>query len=131
MYVCMYVCIYIYIYIYRPPGHGACELHSRLQARNNRVIVRNRGEPSLGKRELERRIPRLHPRANSRRGLQRLSEISVRTKQVSCRYSWKTVFSRRFPWTTWGNTNRVVSNRVVSKGPLYPSKTNNIIFVVF
>ena len=23
----------------------------------------------------------------------------------------------------WENTNRVVSNRVVSKGPLYPSKT--------
>ena len=29
----------------------------------------------------------------------------------------------------WGNTNRVVSNRVVSKGPLYPSKTNIIRFV--
>ena len=28
----------------------------------------------------------------------------------------------------WGNTNRVVSNRVVSKGPLYPSKTKIIIF---
>ena len=26
----------------------------------------------------------------------------------------------------WGNTNRVVSNRVVSKGPLYPSKTNTL-----
>ena len=24
---------------------------------------------------------------------------------------------------SWGNTNWVVSNRVVSKGPLYPSKT--------
>ena len=31
----------------------------------------------------------------------------------------------------WGNTNRVVSNRVVSKGPLYPSKTKIIIFVAF
>ena len=31
----------------------------------------------------------------------------------------------------WGNTNRVVSNRVVPKGPLYPSKTNIIIIVVF
>ena len=30
---------------------------------------------------------------------------------------------------TWGNTNRVVSNRVVSKGPLYPSKTEINIFV--
>ena len=28
----------------------------------------------------------------------------------------------------WGNTNRVVSNRVVSKGPLYPSKTKFITF---
>ena len=27
-----------------------------------------------------------------------------------------------------GNTNRVVSNRVVSKGPLYPSKTKIIFF---
>ena len=26
----------------------------------------------------------------------------------------------------WGNTNRVVSNRVVSKGPLYPSETKII-----
>ena len=31
----------------------------------------------------------------------------------------------------WGNTNRVVSNRVVSKGPLYPSKTEMIISLVF
>ena len=31
----------------------------------------------------------------------------------------------------WGSTNRVVSNRVVSKGPLYPSKTEMFIFVVF
>ena len=31
----------------------------------------------------------------------------------------------------WGNTNRVVSNRVVSKGPLYPSKTKIIICCVF
>ena len=31
----------------------------------------------------------------------------------------------------WGNTNRVVSNRVVSKGPLYPSKNKIIIFCVF
>ena len=31
----------------------------------------------------------------------------------------------------WGNTNGVVSNRVASKGPLYPSKTKTIIcFVV-
>ena len=30
---------------------------------------------------------------------------------------------------TWGNTNRVVSNRVVSKGPLYPSKTNKYIYI--
>ena len=27
---------------------------------------------------------------------------------------------------SWVNTNRVVSNRVVSKGPLYPSKTKTI-----
>ena len=27
---------------------------------------------------------------------------------------------------TWGNTNRVVSNRIVSKGPLYPSKTKHL-----
>ena len=31
----------------------------------------------------------------------------------------------------WGHTNRVVSNRVVSKEPLYPSKTTIIIFCVF
>ena len=31
----------------------------------------------------------------------------------------------------WGNTNRVVSNRVVPKGPLYPSKTKSIISFVF
>ena len=31
----------------------------------------------------------------------------------------------------WGNTNRVVSKRVVSEGPLYPSKTEIIIFVDF
>ena len=31
----------------------------------------------------------------------------------------------------WGNTNRVVSNRVVSKGPLYPSKTRIIVHFVF
>ena len=32
----------------------------------------------------------------------------------------------------WGNTNRVVSNRVVSKGPLYRSKTKIIrLFVVW
>ena len=48
------------------------------------------------------------------------------------------VLRSRSPWTdgapspqTWGNTNRVVSNRVVSKGPLYPSKTKIIIFCVF
>ena len=34
-------------------------------------------------------------------------------------------------WQSWGNTNRVVSNRVVSKGPLYPSKTEIIISFVF
>ena len=32
---------------------------------------------------------------------------------------------------TWGNTNRVVSNRVVSKGPLYPSKTETVMFLFF
>ena len=31
----------------------------------------------------------------------------------------------------WGNTNRVVSNRVVSKGPLYPSKTKIVISFCF
>ena len=31
----------------------------------------------------------------------------------------------------WGNTNRVVSNRVVSIGPLCPSKTTVIILFVF
>ena len=31
----------------------------------------------------------------------------------------------------WGNTNRVVSNRVVSKGPLYPSKPEIITFIAF
>ena len=30
----------------------------------------------------------------------------------------------------WGNTNRVVSNRDVSKGPLYPSKTKVFMFFV-
>ena len=30
----------------------------------------------------------------------------------------------------WANTNRAVSNRVASKGPLYPSKTTIIIFCV-
>ena len=39
--------------------------------------------------------------------------------------------SRSAPDLPWGNTNRVVSNRVVSKGPLYPSKTEISIFVVF
>ena len=29
--------------------------------------------------------------------IRRLSEISVRAKQASCRYSWKTVFSRLLP----------------------------------
>ena len=32
---------------------------------------------------------------------------------------------------SWGNTNRVVSNRVVSKGPLYPSKTKTILCFLF
>ena len=32
--------------------------------------------------------------------------------------------------TSWGNTNRVVSNRVVSKGPLYPSKTKILCFLI-
>ena len=32
---------------------------------------------------------------------------------------------------SWGNTNRVVSNRVVSKGPLYPSQTKSIISIIF
>ena len=32
---------------------------------------------------------------------------------------------------TWGNTNRVVSNRVVSKGPLYPSETKSTIYLFF
>ena len=31
----------------------------------------------------------------------------------------------------WGNTNRVVSNRVVSKGPLYPSKTKTVTLLMF
>ena len=35
------------------------------------------------------------------------------------------------PNATCGNTNRVVSNRVVSKGPLYPSNTKIIICFVF
>ena len=32
------------------------------------------------------------------------------------------------PWrkSSWNNTKRVVSNRVVSKGPLYPSKTKTV-----
>ena len=32
-------------------------------------------------------------------GFRRLSEMSVRTKQYSCRYSWKPVFSRLLPQT--------------------------------
>ena len=47
-------------------------------------------------RELEYRIPRLHSPVNSRRS-QEISEIPVRTKQASCRYSWKSVFSRLLP----------------------------------
>ena len=41
-------------------------------------------------REVEYGIPRLHSPLNSRR----FPEISVIQKQASCRYSWKTVFSR-------------------------------------
>ena len=51
-------------------------------------------EPNVhSETELEYRIPRLHSLANSRR----FPEISVRTKQVSCRYLLETVSSRRFP----------------------------------
>ena len=39
--------------------------------------------------------------------------------------------SRMFGGSPRGNTNRVVSNRVVSKGPLYPSKTETIISFAF
>ena len=35
------------------------------------------------------------------------------------------------PRSPWGNTNQVVSNRAVSKGPLHPSKTKIIVFFVF
>ena len=31
----------------------------------------------------------------------------------------------------WNNTNRVVSNRVVSKGPLYPSNTKTVTLLMF
>ena len=51
---------------------------------------------SAMKRKLEYRIPRLHSPVNSRR-LPEIFEDSVRTKQASCRYSWKTVFSRLLP----------------------------------
>ena len=42
----------------------------------------------ISQRELEYRIPRLHSPINS----WRFPEISVRTKQASCRLSWKTYF---------------------------------------
>ena len=33
--------------------------------------------------------------------------------------------------SAWNNTNRVVSNRVVSKGPLYPSNTKTVTLLMF
>ena len=53
------------------------------------VHIGSKGTRVFCKRELEYRIPRLRSHANSRR---RFPEISVRTKQASCRYSWKTLF---------------------------------------
>ena len=50
----------------------------------------------FSKREVEYWIPRLHSPVNSRR-FPDISEISVRTKQTSCRYLWKTVFFRLLP----------------------------------
>ena len=50
-------------------------------------------------RELEYRIPRLHSPVNSRI----FSEIAVRTKQASCRLSWKSAFSRSLQQTSVGN----------------------------
>ena len=47
----------------------------------------------LFKREVEYRIPRLHSPVNSRR----FPEISVRSKQASCRLSWRTVLPRFSP----------------------------------
>ena len=65
------------------------------------------------KRELEYRVPRLHFPKNSRR----CSDISVRTKQVSCRYSWKNVFSRLLPYISVENRSAypVLKSSLISR----------------
>ena len=46
--------------------------------------------------------------------------------EISCLFEPRTL-----PRSHWGNTNRVVSNRVVSKGPLYPSNTKTVASLMF
>ena len=58
--------------------------------------------------------------------------IKKTTNMNSNKYSPGTRAAASRAAAPWGNTNRVVSNQVVSKGPLYPSKTKiniNIMFV--
>ena len=53
---------------------------------------------------------------------------------TGCFWSRPNATTRDEPWplqAPWGNTNRVVSNRVVSKGPLYPSNTKTVTLLMF
>ena len=96
IYLCMHIYIYMYIYIYI---HVCIRIGIMIYnpSEDRRPMLASGQEPAGYKRELEYRTPRLI--TFSRKLLEvsgDFAEISVGT-HYSCRYSWKSVFSRLLP----------------------------------
>ena len=83
MYICIYVCIYVYMqYMYT---YVYMYVYMRIHIYIYIYRLLDYGLPQTPG------------------GLRRLSEISVRTTQASCRYLWKTAFSHLLPWISAAN----------------------------
>ena len=98
IYISMYAYIYIYMYIYIYI-HVCIRIGIMIYnpSEDRRPMLASGQEPAGYKRELEYRTPRLI--TFSRKLLEvsgDFAEISVGT-HYSCRYSWKSVFSRLLP----------------------------------
>ena len=117
-YIYIYICIYIYIYIY---------VHSKKAKYDASAILPGVWSWSIKAGQMDKHV-RFGLTSNRDDGEGYSSGKFVGLFPGGRLYIPGGTDST---YKDWGSTNRVVSNRVGSKGPLYPSKAKIIILLVF
>ena len=137
IYICIYAHIYIYIYIWWMVGEGITAGSRGMNVRGTyRLLSIPAGglespyiQPGKTAREFQQKVSNLMPLQEATIPIILLMILLMTTMII--KHDATTTTTTTTTAATWGNTNRVVSNRVVSKGPLYPSKIKLFLFCVF